>query len=230
MSLQWMTIAEAAALMKIHPRTVERRAAAGKVESRRNDDGQVQVRMEVPDEPPAPQVEPAISNEAFETVREMADRQVDIAAGTASALVRADQEQAMRAEHQVVLAKQEAGRYRRETQMALALVAVMLLFVIIAVGWCTSTITAARADAQFQRDRATAANDVAHRAGEDLAHERERLATATSAEAKAEGELVAYKAGVATVIEQTRPKPASRPTNFLDRVQQAFLGTESAVR
>ena len=211
MAHEWLSIAETAAMMRIHPRTVERRAAAGKLQSRRNDDGQVQVLIDVPASEPV--AEP-VSAEAFETVREMADRQVDIAAGSASALVRAAQEQAMRADHQVTLAKQEAARYRRETQMALALVAVVLLFVVVAVGYCTSTITAARAEARTAREHADAADGSARRALDELASNREQLTAAKSAQASAEGELKAYKAGVTTVIEQTRPVPATRPTTI----------------
>ncbi len=53
MAERWVSIAEAAATMRIHPRTVERRAAAGKVESRRNDDGQVQVSLNLPEPDPS---------------------------------------------------------------------------------------------------------------------------------------------------------------------------------
>ena len=215
MSSQWVTIAEAAAAMQIHPRTVERRAAAGKIESRRNDDGQVQVFLDVPDpEPVAPNPVPS---EAFETVKEMADRQVDIAAGSASALVRAAQEQAMRAEHQMNLAREESGRYRRETQMATAMLAVMLLLIVVAVGWCTHTITDAR-------DRAGNAETAARSASSELALLRTDLAAATVGRAKAEGELAAYKGGLETVVEQTRPRPATQPTGFLNRLTQAFAG------
>ena len=34
----WMTLAEAAAAIKVHPRTIERRIAAGKIQTRRADD------------------------------------------------------------------------------------------------------------------------------------------------------------------------------------------------
>lgn len=210
---QWVSIAEAAAALSIHPRTVERRAAAGKIESRRNDDGQVQVHLALPNvEPPLADPIPA---DAFETVREMADRQVDIAAGSASALVRAAQEQTLRAEHQSDLARQDAGRYRRETQMAMALVAVMLLFVIVAVGWCTHTIT-------YDRDRAATATEVARQSNDELALARAALAVATTAQAEATGELNAYKRGLATVVEQTRPRPASRPVTLVERITQVF--------
>jgi hypothetical protein len=144
MPAQWMSVAEAAASMKVHPRTIERRLAANKIDSRRNEDGQVQVLVIVPD------AVQSVSDGALETVRELADRQVDIAAGSASALVHIAQQQAMRAENQLILAREDAGRYRREAHISLAFVAAMLLFVIVAVGWCAHIITAARGDARLR--------------------------------------------------------------------------------
>ena len=124
---EWLSVAQAAAAMKVHPRTIERRMVANKIEFRKNEDGQVQVLVSLPDiEPVAEQV----SSEAFETVKELANQQVDIAAGSASAIVRVAQEQAMRAENQLLLARQDAGRYRRESRFAVGLVAGILLLVI----------------------------------------------------------------------------------------------------
>ena len=74
---QWLSVAEAAAAMKVHPRTIERRMVAGKIENRRNDDGQVQVLINLPE---APLPSEPVSSEAFETVKELANQQVDIAA------------------------------------------------------------------------------------------------------------------------------------------------------
>ena len=215
MAEQWVSIAEAAATMKIHPRTVERRAAAGKMQARRNDDGQVQVYIDLPDPEPSPSE--SIQADAFETVREMADRQVDIAAGSASALVRAAQEQSMRAEHQLDLARQDAGRYRRETQMALSLVAVMLLLVILAVGWGAHVITS-------DRDRAVTAEERATVASQDLSQSRLQLQAASTARDKAEGELTAYKTTLAGEVERGRPHPTTRPDTLLGRLMQTVTG------
>ncbi len=211
---EWLTIAEAAAVMKIHPRTVERRAAAGKLLSRRNDDGQVQILI---DRPELQSASEPVSAEVFETVREMADRQVDIAAGSASALVRAAQEQAMRAENQLAIARQDAGRHRREAQMAMSLVAAMLLSLIVAVGWGAHTMTDAH-------DRATTAAADARQAIADDNRDREQLAAASSARDKAMGELAAYKSWQAAVVEQARPQPATQPTSFLARLSRAMTG------
>jgi hypothetical protein len=222
MSEQWMNVAEAAAAMRVHPRTVERRIAAGKIESRRNDDGQVQILVSVTE---SPDTSAAMHNDALVTVRELADRQVDIAAGSASALVRVAQEQTIRAENQLVLAREDAGRYRREAQMSLGLVACMLLAVIVAVGWSTHAITAAKADADNAVTRAATAADIARQAASDRDDTRARLEKSLVDQARAEGELAAYRTELATVIEQTKRKAAAtQPSNLVARIEQAFAG------
>jgi hypothetical protein len=222
---QWLSVAEAAASMKVHPRTVERRIAAGKIQSKKNDDGQVQVLITLPDT-----VEP-VSSEAFETVKELANQQVDLAVGSGSALVRVAQEQAMRAENQLLLARQDAGRYRREAKWAMGLVACILILVIAAVGWCTRTITNAQSDARQAVDKAALASDNAAKAAEDartaqasLAAEQDRTHEALIAKAKAEGELAAYKTELSGVVQMTQKPPATRPANLVERMTQAFIG------
>ncbi len=101
---QWTSVAAAAAAMNVHPRTIERRLACGKIESRRGENGQVQVLVNLPD------IAEPFNAGALVTVKELADRQVDIAAGSASALVRIAQEQASHAQSQLLLARQDAGR------------------------------------------------------------------------------------------------------------------------
>src|ERR1700761_6959634 len=91
---KWMTVAAAAASMNVHTRTIERRIAANKIESRRTEDGQLQVSITVPEEQPAAA---APSTEAFETVKELAQDQVSLATGSASALVKFAQADAERA-------------------------------------------------------------------------------------------------------------------------------------
>jgi hypothetical protein len=223
---QWISVAAAAASMGVHPRTVERRMVAGKIQSRRGDDGQVQVLITLPDT-----VEP-VSSEAFETVKELANQQVDLAAGSASALVRVAQEQSMRAENQLLLARQDAGRYRRETRMAIGLVACILVMVILAVGWCTRTITNAQSDARRASDKAVVASDSALRAVDeaktvkaDLDTKKQQLDAALIAKAKAEGELAAYKTELSGVIKLSQPRAAAtQPSTFVGRMTQAFIG------
>jgi hypothetical protein len=218
MPAQWMSVAEAAASIKVHPRTIERRLAANKIDSRRTEQGQVQVLVMIPE------AAPTVSEGALETVRDMADRQVDIAAGSASALVQIAQQQAMRAENQLILAREDAGRYRKEAQFSLAFVAAMLLFVIVAVGWCAHMITAAKGDARLASDRAVQAAEIAKKAEIDRDAERTRFDDAIVARAQAEGELAAYKSELATEVEQSRKRPTTQPADLVERLTQAFAG------
>jgi hypothetical protein len=223
---EWLSVAQAAAALKVHPRTIERRMVANKIEFRKNDDGQVQVLVNLPDiEPAAEQV----SSEAFETVKELANQQVDIAAGSASAIVRVAQEQAHRAENQLLLARQDAGRYRRESRFAVGLVAGILLMVIGAVFWCTREITQSQADVRRASDSALRAALEAKTAHDQLDEKNAKLDaaladrdTALLAKAKSEGELAAYKTELSGVVKLTQ-KPTTKPSP-LERMTQALLG------
>ena len=231
MADEWLSIAQAAAALKVHPRTIERRIVANKIESRKNDDGQVQVLLNMPDpvEPsPAPQ---PVNSEAFETVRDLANQQVDIAAGSASALVRVAQEQTLRAENQLILARQDVGRYRRESRLAIGLVAMILVIVIGAVFWCTREITQSQADVRRASDSAASAAVDAKSAQQQLASQSEKLEAAVSernsaiaAKAKAEGELAAYKTELSGVVQLTQKRPSTQPASLVKRVTQAFIG------
>ena len=74
MGQQWVSVVEAAAAMKVHTRTIERHIKSGKLQSRRGDDGQVQVSVELPDEP-----DPAA--DALSVVAGQAENQVQLALG-----------------------------------------------------------------------------------------------------------------------------------------------------
>jgi hypothetical protein len=194
---------------------------AGKIENRRNEDGQVQVLINLPDA--AIPNEP-VSSEAFETVKELANQQVDIAAGSASAMVRVAQEQAMRAENQLTLARQDAGRYRRESQLAMGLVGCILVMVIGAVGWCARSMTLSQDSARRAADNAAESAERARVAEGDLNTEHDQLDTAIVAKAKAEGELNAYKTELSGVVEMTKKRPATQPSTLVERLTQAFIG------
>jgi len=218
---QWLTVAEAAAAMKVHPRTIERRMVAGKIENRRNEDGQVQVLVDLPDAPPT---NDPVSSEAFETVKELANQQVDIAAGSASALIRVAQEQAMRAENQLTLARQDVGRYRRETRWAVATVGCILILVIAAVGWCTREMTLSQDNARHAADMASDAAIRAQSAQFELETAHHQLDDAIVAKARAEGELNAYKTELSNVVEMTKKHAASQPTSLVGRLTAALAG------
>ncbi len=218
---QWLSIAEAAASMKVHTRTIERRIAGGKIESRRNEDGQVQVLINLPDTPPPVE---SVSSETLETVKELANQQVDIAAGSASALIRVSQEQTYRAENELALARQDARRYRRESQFAMTLVAAILLVVIGAVAWCTRVMTTSQDSARRSADNAAAAAQRAQAAETALSIQQQQLNDAILARAKAEGELNAYKGELKDVVKLTQKAPGTQPTTFIGRMSQAFIG------
>jgi hypothetical protein len=218
---QWLSVAEAAASMKVHPRTIERRIAGGKIESRRNDDGQVQVLINLPDTPPPVE---SVSSETLETVKEMANQQVDIAAGSASALIRISQDQTFRAENELMLARQDARRYRRESQLAMLAVAIVLLLVIGAVAWTTREMTASQDSARRASDNAALAAQRAQAAESTLTLQQQQLNDAILARAKAEGELNAYKSELKDVVKLTHKAPGTQPTSFIGRMSQAFAG------
>src|SRR5437762_12714175 len=102
---KWMTVAAAAATLNVHPRTIERRIASGKIESRRKDDGQLQVQINAPDDPPA-------GAEAFEIVKELAQEEVSRATGRSAALMKFTQADADRARHELDLGRHDVARAR----------------------------------------------------------------------------------------------------------------------
>src|SRR3990170_1289630 len=142
---KWMTVAAAAASLNVHPRTIERRIASNKIESRRSDDGQLQVLIDVPDT-----AEPA--TDPFDTVRELAQDQVSLATGSAPALVRFAQDDAQRARTELSIARQDADSARRGARRAWAAVALVTITVCGAVGWVSHKVTRADADIRSLTD------------------------------------------------------------------------------
>src|SRR5438046_2838712 len=149
---KWMTVAAAAATLNVHPRTIERRIASGKIESHRTDDGQLQVLINAPDDPPAG----GAGAEAFETVKELAQDQVSLATGSASALVKFAQADSERARHELDLVRHDAGRARQSAKLAWLAVSAMTAAVCIAVGWTTHKITRSDDDIRVLTQQAQA--------------------------------------------------------------------------
>jgi hypothetical protein len=216
---QWLSVAEAAATMKVHPRTIERRIASKKLEARRNADGLIQVKVELPDEPP-PMVDP------FETVRELADRQVDIAAGSASAIVKFAQEAADRATRELTVARQERDIARKQARSAWMTVScaagIMLAIVGVVVFWAMRI----SADAKLWQNEVGRAEERVRQAHQHAAAEAQRAEAAIRAQSRAEGELIAWKEQHSQVLArlqelQRRPAPEPAP-NLLDRFTQLF--------
>ena len=221
---KWMTVAAAAASLNVHPRTIERRIASNKIESRRSDDGQLQVLIDVPDT-----AEPAA--DPLETVRELAQDQVSLATGSASALVRFAQDDAERARTELSVARQEVDSARRGARFAWAAVALMTVSVCGAVGWVSHKVTKSDGDIRALTERARTMESEA----QQLLTERntlQSLAQAAEVErAEAAGRLAAYVEQSAKQAEilaaqaaESDNRPTTRPTTLIQRIAGAIAG------
>ena len=218
---KWMTIAAAAASLNVHPRTIERRIASNKIESRRSDDGQLQVLIDVPDT-----AEPA--TDPFDTVRELAQDQVSLATGSASALVRFAQDDAQRARAELSIARQEADSARRCARRAWAAVALMAITFGGAVRWVSHKVTKADADLRALGERARLMENEA----QQLLAERDKaqsLAQAAEVDrAEATGRLAAYveqaQKQAEILAEQSDKRPTTKPASLVQRIASAIAG------
>jgi hypothetical protein len=224
MSDKWMSIAAAAATLNVHPRTIERRIASGRIQSRRGEDGQVQVLINAPDAPPDsanfPPPPNTVPNEALETVKELAQDQVSLATGSASALVRFAQDDALRARQELSVVRQDVARARRDVRFAWSAVALMAGAIIVAVGWTTQKLTRADADVRLIDSRAAAMEIENQRLARERDDARIDAEHAKLAQAQATGRLAGY-------IDQTLApgkRPTTRPTNVFQRLADAISG------
>jgi hypothetical protein len=207
---KWMTLAAAAATLNVHPRTIERRIASQKVQSRRADDGQLQVLISAPDMPDT-------TPDALETVKELAQDQVSLATGSASALVKFAQDDALRARQELETVRHDAGRARRHATIAWSAVAVMSAAICVAVGWTSFKITRTSDQLRAIDQQSSVVRAEAERLLSEREQARADAQTARIAQAKSEGQLAAYvlKSGV---------RPTTRPTNVFQRVATLFTG------
>ncbi|HEX3357213.1 MAG TPA: hypothetical protein VHS31_09600 [Tepidisphaeraceae bacterium] len=209
MSDKWMTVAAAAANLDVHPRTIERRIASQKIQSRRADDGQVQVLVNVPDEMPR-------QDEAFETVKELAQDQVSLATGSASALVKFAQVDAERARIELGVAREDAGRARQSAKFAWVAVAAMAAAICIAVGWTTHYITRSNDDVRILTSQA----DAIRRDADEMRKQRD-VAVKEAEEAKiARAEVAGHLEAVANVSGKS---PTTKPTTVFQRMASVFF-------
>src|SRR3954469_579517 len=206
---KWMTIAAAAATINVHPRTIERRIASHKIESRRTDDGQLQVLINAPDDPPA-------GTEAFEAVKELAQDQVSLATGSASALVKFAQADAERARGELSLVREDAGRARHSAKVAWISVAAMAACVCAAVGWTTFKITRTTDDIRTLTEQAEAVKLDALRLRQERDMAKREAEEAKLASAKTEGHLEA-------VSQKSDARPTTRPTSFIQKWASTFF-------
>ncbi|MDB5302319.1 MAG: hypothetical protein JWO87_3982 [Phycisphaerales bacterium] len=203
MSERWVTVAEAAAALKVHPRTIERRIKSASLQSRRADAGQVEVLIDAPDPDANPMSDP------LSVVAGQADQQVQLALGATSALVKGAQEDARLARHDSERAWEETHLARRETQnarhgarLAWGLVALMGVGAGIAVAWTAATVTRARADLEHTHSELRQMSDIAGQSAAERDRLRGDLEEAEIDRAKAQGELTAMKSAVAQNARQ----------------------------
>jgi excisionase family DNA binding protein len=215
---KWMTVAAAAATLNVHPRTIERRIASGKIESRRTDDGQLQVLINAPDDPP-----PAA--EAFETVKELAQDQVSLATGSASALVKFAQDDAARARHELDIVRQDAGRARQSAKTAWIAVSVMSVAVCAAVGWTTYKITRTGDDLRTLTTQAELTRKDAERMRQERDAALDEAQAAKLSQAQTAGHLDAVNDQITEVnqrLKQSDIRPTTRPATFLQKLASTF--------
>jgi hypothetical protein len=224
---KWMSVAEAAATLKVHTRTIERRIAGGKIQSRRADDGLLQVLISLPD------ASDSAPDMALETVRELADNQVTLATGSASALVKFAHDDANRARNELASVRQDAVRARHSALAAWCVVASLAVGVTIAVGWTTQKITQANDDVRHLTDYAEKVRVEAQKLADKAEHDRQQLASerdaarqdanqAKLAAAEASGKLAAYVEQHAKFLQASGRSPTTRPMNFIQRLATAF--------
>lgn len=212
----WMTVAEAAANLKVHTRTIERRIASGKIQARRADDGLLQVLINLPD---APESAP---DTAIEAVRELAADQVTLATGSASALVNFARNEAQRAHEELTIVRQDAGRARRSALVAWCVVALLGVGATIAVGWTASKITRANADVRRLTDYADKIEAESQRLLAERDTARQDAQAARLAGAEASGKLAAYVEQHQHLLEIQAKGPTTRPNSLLQRLATAL--------
>src|SRR2546430_724773 len=201
---KWMTVAAAAATLNVHPRTIERRIASAKIESRRTDDGQLQVLINAPDDSSA-------GAEAFETVKELAQDQVSLATGSASALVKFAQDDAERARHEVDLVRHDAGRARQSAKVAWLAVSAMAAAVCIAVGWTTHKITRSDDDIRVLTQQAQAIE----RDTERMRSERDAALKEAEQARIAQAQTAGHLEAVAETAKTPDIRPTTRPASWI---------------
>jgi hypothetical protein len=222
MSDKWVTFAEAAAALKVHPRTVERQIKSGKLQSRRTDAGQLEVLIDVVETVDA-------SSEALSVVAGQAENQVQLALGATSALVKSAQDDAQLARSHAERAWEETRLARYGARLAWSLVGTMTIAVIVAVGWTATTMTRAQVELKHASDQVKTLSDTAGQVAVERDSLRHELELSNEKRARAEGELsgrVSADNQTATVAMQ-RMQPSTRPTLLDPQLANLLSGTAS---
>jgi len=219
---QWLSVAEAATQLKVHPRTIERRIASQKLESRRGDNGLVQIKLDLPDDPP-PMIDP------FETVRDLADRQVDIAAGSASTIVKFAQEATDRATRELAITRQERDVARNQSRTAWigsSGIAATCLALLGMIGfWAMRVQADSRAKVQGMSKELEVIETDARHARQQYTVAQQRAEDAMKAQAMAEGRLDAYqqqREAAEARLQLARKEAQEQKPRLVDRLASLF--------
>lgn len=232
--IEWLHIRQAAQAIGITERSVLRRVAAGKVDSRLDDDGRRVIAVDLPDAVMTPGMTPVGDNltpggdadqqdrrEGHDANR-VGDNQVMTLVGDA----RQSMQIAVASSQQLaVVAQRQADRYRTSARAAWSLVGVLTVGIVAGVAWSVRDVTTTRIENRVLlnqvKDRKTAVDAVAVERDQI----RDQLDRARLDAARTAGEIQ----GKLTVVEhdliQARQliKPATtRPASLLQRLTTIF--------
>lgn len=220
---KWLTLAQAAAALKVHPRTVERQIKTGKLQSRRTEVGQLEVCIDLADDTSS-------ASEALAVVAGQADHQVQLALGATSALVKAAQDDAHLARTETLRAWSEARIARRGAGVAWATLGIMAAGLMVAVGWSSSTMTRSQVELKHSAAQIQQMSDTVVQLSASRDQLRSDLEIANVKRAHAEGELTARQLADRTsaLTAWRRSAPTTQPTTgFIDRIANILSGTPS---
>jgi outer membrane murein-binding lipoprotein Lpp len=222
MSDKWVTFAEAAAALKVHPRTVERQIKSGKLQSRRTAAGQLEVMIDVVETIDA-------SSEALSVVAGQAENQVQFALGATSAIVKGAQEDARLARMDAERAWDETRIARRGSRLAWSLVGTMAVALVLAVGWTASSMTRAQVELKHASEQVKTLSDNVGQVAHERDYLREQVAGSNEKRAHAEGELSGRVSAdnQAISVMQQRQEPTTRPSLLEPRLANLLWGASS---
>ncbi len=218
---KWVTLAEAAAALKVHPRTVERQIKNGKLQSRRTEVGHLEVMIVVAEDDGG-------ASDALAVVAGQAENQVQLALGATSALVKSAQEDARLSRTDAQRAWSEARIARRGAGVAWGTVGIMAAGLTVAVGWASSALTRSQVELSHSASQVHQMSDTVGQLSDERNDLRTELETANERRAHVEGELAArLSAERAAGLAAAKRNPATQPTGLIDRIANLLSGAPS---
>jgi hypothetical protein len=219
---KWLTLAEAAIALKVHPRTVERQIKSGKLQSRRTEGGQLEALISVADEISS-------ASEALAVVAGQAENQVQLALGATSALVKSAQEDARLARTETQRAWSEARIARRGAGAAWATVGVMAAGLMVAVGWTSSALTRSQVELHHSVRQVQEMSDTVEKLSTEREHLRGQIEDANERRARVEGELAARMVAdrVAASLATPRSAATTHPAGVMEKIANILVESPS---